>query len=61
MVETVDCLLRVIEDFEVSDHVAKVLGRGFDVVNDLGYVVVTLIAPMCGVEKVQVPLHEKLT
>lgn len=54
MVETVDRLLRVVEGFEVIDHVAKVLGRGFDVVNDLGYVIVTLIAPMRDVEKVQV-------
>lgn len=54
MVETVDRLLRVVEGFEVIDHVAKVLGRSFDVVNDLGYVVVALIAPMCGVEKIQV-------
>lgn len=54
MVETVDRLLRVVEGFEVIDHVAKVLGRRFDVVNDLGYVVVTLTAPMHVFEKVQV-------
>lgn len=54
MVEMVDRLLRLVEGFEVIDHVAKVLGRGFDVVNDLGHVVVTLTAPMHVVEKVQV-------
>ena len=54
MVETIDRLLRVVDGFEVIDHVAKVLGRGFDVVNDLGHVVVALIAPMRDVEKVQV-------
>ena len=56
MVEMVDRLLRLVEGFEVVDHVAKVLGRCFDVVNDLGYVVVALTAPMCGVEKIQVLL-----
>ena len=54
MVETVDHLLRVVDGFEVIDHVADVLGRRFDVVNDLGHVVVTLTAPMRGVEEVQV-------
>ena len=54
MVETVDRLLRLVDGFEVVNHVAKVLGRRFDVVDDLGYVVVTLTAPMRDVEKAQV-------
>lgn len=61
MFETVNRLLRLVDGVKVVYHVADVLGRGFDVVNDLRHVVVTLIAPVCGVEKVQVPLHEKLT